>query len=330
MICVPPDGPIPARIMLVGEAPGETEEEKLIPFVGASGMELNRILHEAGIMRSECYVTNVVPFRPPNNDLSAWMYTKKTNIPKDFVLYRDRWVDPRIAEGAKALSIQINEVKPNVIVAFGNTALWALTGKWGINKWRGSMLFTDSLACHLVPGGSPEGTLVGRKVIPTIHPAAVLREWSYRAAVKHDLRRAQKFISGEGYPRPAWRFRIRPSYETVQRTFDEIEQLFAIGPVRISFDLETRSGHIACAGLSWSLHDAICIPFMVAGKRDGYWSEAEEVQIVYRLSKILRHPHARVIGQNILYDSQYTYRHWRFIPRVYQDTMISQHSTIVS
>ena len=54
--------------MLVGEAWGEQEEYQRTPFVGASGAELNRMLHEAGIMRSECFVTNLVNARPPSND----------------------------------------------------------------------------------------------------------------------------------------------------------------------------------------------------------------------------------------------------------------------
>ncbi len=52
-ILVPPSGPSPARLMIVGEAPGVEEELKLQPFVGASGQELDRMLRDAGIMRSE-------------------------------------------------------------------------------------------------------------------------------------------------------------------------------------------------------------------------------------------------------------------------------------
>ena len=63
---VPPCGPTDARIMLVGEAPGEQEVLRREPFVGASGTELNRMLHEAGISRSECFITNVCRQRPPS------------------------------------------------------------------------------------------------------------------------------------------------------------------------------------------------------------------------------------------------------------------------
>jgi DNA polymerase-1 len=65
---------------------------------------------------------------------------------------------------------------------------------------------------------------------------------------------------------------------------------------------------------------------MVAGKAEGYWSEAEEATIILRLSRLLTHPNVQVIGQNILYDAQYTWRWWHFVPRVTQDTMIGQHA----
>ena len=63
------DGPPSARIMIVGEAWGEIEERAGAPFQGPSGQLLNSMLHEAGIMRSECYATNLVNARPPYNDL---------------------------------------------------------------------------------------------------------------------------------------------------------------------------------------------------------------------------------------------------------------------
>jgi DNA polymerase I-like protein with 3'-5' exonuclease and polymerase domains len=94
----------------------------------------------------------------------------------------------------------------------------------------------------------------------------------------------------------------------------------------VDFDLETRAGHIACAGISWSLEDAICIPLMCVEDRAGYFALEEEAAIVYELYRLLTHPKVKVRGQNLLYDAQYTYRHWHFVPRVAQDTMISHHT----
>ena len=75
-----PSGPCPATIMLVGEAPGEQEVAQGAPFVGASGQELSRMLQEAGIMRSACFITNVVRIRPPGNDIGAFIAQRKSDI----------------------------------------------------------------------------------------------------------------------------------------------------------------------------------------------------------------------------------------------------------
>src|SRR5208282_1121347 len=115
-------------------------------------------------------------------------------------------------------------------------------------------------------------------------------------------------------------------FERVIQCLSDIILSLANAPMRLSFDLETRSGHIACAGLSWTLEDCICIPFMCVEDRAGYWKPDLEAEIIWLLYKVLTHPNAQVVGQNILYDSQYTYRHWHFVPRVTQDCMISQHS----
>jgi len=327
--------------MIVGEAPGEEEEKHLQPFVGASGSELNRMLQEAGISRSECFVTNVCRERPPRNDIDLFIrdslkFSKKPTKedekrraagvePLKFVRMRDKLVDPRVFSGFELLKKEIALVKPNIIIPVGNTPLWALTGKWGITKWRGSMLVSD-FEHREIRGGE---LCVDRfKVIPTYHPAAVLRQWPWRAITVADLRRARRFRDGTPYPIPAWKFIIRPSFDQAQDTL-----LSLIGRARqspagflLSFDIETRSGHTACVGLAWSHLDAICIPFMCAERREGYWTLEQESHITRLLLQLLSHSNVRVIGQNLLYDCQYNWRHWHCVPRVVQDTMISQHA----
>lgn len=167
---IPPDqivavGPVPAKIMIVGEAPGETEVKEGKPFVGMSGKVLDGLLRDAGIERSECYITNVVLRRPHGNDFSEF-YTTKSRVCRhnELDVAYDR------------LRRDCDMVRPNVIIALGDEALRSLTGKSGITKWRGSVLRTSG----------------GWKCIPTIHPAAIAREWSYRPAALADLQRVYK------------------------------------------------------------------------------------------------------------------------------------------
>lgn len=310
-------GPSNAKIMLVGEAWGEEEARKGEPFVGVSGQELNRMLHEAGIMRSEVWCTNVINARPPNNDISHWIAEKKKDWTPAHRELRGRMCLPIVHEGLRQLEEEVRLVNPNVIVAAGNTPLWALTGATGILKWRGSMLQARFV------GGEPPP-----KVLPIIHPAAVLRDWRQRAPTVRDLKRVRVASHDRQLVRPDWHFVVRPSFEQVCVCLNTLLEELNSRPegLWLDFDLETRAGHIACAGLSWSLTDAICIPFMCVEDREGYWLPELELEIVWLLRQVLTHPNARVRGQNLLYDCQYTYKHWHFVPRVAQDTMISQHT----
>lgn len=312
------EGPIPSRIMLVGEAPGAEEERLGHPFVGASGMELNRLLGEVGILRSECYVTNICKTRPPNNELDNFIARTKSAVGPQHTQLFDKWVTKEVTAGYAELLTEIRMVQPHLIIAFGNLALWALRQEWGVTKWRGSMM---------------EFLFEGRtiKLIPTLHPAAVLREWSWRRLVLADLRRAKAELSTPVYVRPKWQFLVRPTYHEV--TF-RLGLLYAAAAcpgdsIWIDFDIETRGRghvHIDCIGISWSKTEAMCIPFMCRTSKDGYWNLEEETQIVFMLYKLLTHSNVRVRWQNGLYDAQIVHHNWHFIPRGGQDTMIAQHS----
>lgn len=318
---VRPDGPIPARIMLVGEAPGRDEDQLGIPFVGASGQELNRMLHEAGIMRSECFVTNVCRLRPLNNYLGHYIAPSKKVVkeapPGKFKSMRDKYVTDEVFSGLAMLKQEIQDVQPLVIMAFGNLSMWSLTGHWGITRWRGSYLRPD----HLQGGEAPW-------IIPSYHPAAILRQWDWRPVALNDLRRAKRILDGERPQRPDWHFTVRPNFtqviERLSALFTRLES--SADGIWLDFDLETRAGHIACAGVSWTKTDAISVPFMCVENKDGYWNNEEEAHIVWWLWRILTHKRALVRWQNGLYDAQYTWKHWHFVPNGAQDTMISQHA----
>jgi DNA polymerase I-like protein with 3'-5' exonuclease and polymerase domains/uracil-DNA glycosylase len=300
--------------MLVGEAPGEREVLQREPFVGASGNELNRMLHEAGIMRSECFITNVCRERPPDNDISKWVVDRKTSPDPDYHLYQGRWIHPYVAAGIDNLQRELELVQPKVVVAFGNVSLWALTGKWGIKSWRGSTLDLAG----------------GRKLIPAYHPAYILRDWSARQITVQDLRRVRAASEiTEGDSGPGYNFVIRPSFDKALATLQWLRTLVESGPTKLAADIETRGGHIACIGFAWSNTEAICIPFMSVERPDGYWSLEEEAIIVAAIVNLICHPQCEVVGQNFIYDSQYIYRYWGVVPNLVRDTMLGQHAQFV-
>ena len=310
-----PTGPCPTRIMLVGEAPGEQEVLKGEPFVGYSGQELSRMLQEAGIVRSNCFVTNVCRVRPRNNDIGNFIAMRKSDITGEHVMLRDKFVTAPVYEGLDLLKREIEMCKPHVIIAFGNVSLWALTGKWGITSWRGSVLECDlPLALDYAP-----------KVIPTYHPAAILRQWSWRQIAIHDLRRAAKESQTKTISRPDYSFITRPDYSTTVTVLAQLYSQVCLRPGKLAVDIETRAGHIACIGLAWSRTEAICIPLMCVERPDGYWPIEQESAIAFALYQLLTHPNCQVIGQNFLYDAQYFHRHLHFLPNLTRDTMLTQH-----
>lgn len=118
-ICMDGSGPNDAQIMIVGEAPGFTEDRQGVPFVGRAGQVLNEMLEQAGFRREDVFVTNSVRCRPPENREPA---------AKELEACRRYLID------------EIGAVRPRVIVALGNSALKTLTGKSGVSKYRGEQL----------------------------------------------------------------------------------------------------------------------------------------------------------------------------------------------
>lgn len=314
-IRVGPWGLRDSKVVVVGEAPGADEELKGEPFVGVSGQEMDKMLHESGFIRNECYLTNVCKHRPPDNKIDEWFSTsKKAALEASHTMFMGEWCNEYVQASVQELHEELAALNPNIIICFGATALWAVTGKTGITTWRGSIM--DSLPMN------------GRvfKVLPTYHPANILRQWENRPDAVHDLCRAR---GDSEYPEiryPAYNFLIRPSFQAVMETLEELERRANLGgPTPVAVDLETRNGYIACIGLAWSRLDAICIPIMCVERVQGYWTVDEETAIVDRVRKLLLHPNIWVIGQNFGYDTQYTAKEWGVFLQPKYDTMILQH-----
>ena len=158
-------GPKSAKLVVVGEAPGATEDASGVPFSGASGEDLNNYLAAVGIARSDVFVTNVCHERPPANKFETFLKPK----PHPALLY-----------GIVQLKQDIEEIRPNLVLALGDVPLRFLTNKHSITKYRGSVL-----ECTLVKG---------QKVLPTFHPASVFRQYENRALIRLDMKRVAEEV----------------------------------------------------------------------------------------------------------------------------------------
>lgn len=159
----PYDNPTPYRIAIIGEAPGEDEENYGVPFVGRSGQHLDRELRSVGIDRNRCFVGNVCQVRPPGNKIELFS-----------------WDGPEIQDGLAQLSTDLATFSPNLCLLLGNTPLRAARGPSKITKWRGSLFTSNTI-----------GPFFGRKCLPSIHPAAILREFEWNPLARFDLSRAR-------------------------------------------------------------------------------------------------------------------------------------------
>lgn len=147
---VPGQGNPCARLMLIGEGPGREEDQKGLAFVGAAGQLLTRMLLSIQLSREEVYITNVVKCRPPGN---------RAPLPQE------------MANCFPYLRAQTALIKPQVILLLGATALRAVLGPGpGITKARGKWLVSK-----------------GVFILPTYHPAALLRDTSKKRDAWHDL-----------------------------------------------------------------------------------------------------------------------------------------------
>jgi len=143
------EGPADAEIMFIGEAPGFHENEQGRPFVGAAGKFFEQLLEQAGLTRSEVFITNVVKCRPPANR------------------------DPQPEELQNCnqyLEDQIHSINPSIIVTLGRISMGRYFPGAKITSVHGQMQNID-----------------GRFIIPMYHPAAALHQPALRPSILADF-----------------------------------------------------------------------------------------------------------------------------------------------
>jgi uracil-DNA glycosylase len=299
-------------IFILGEAWGAEEERERTPFVGASGYELTRMLDEAGIARSDCYLSNVLNLHPPGNDLESLCCDRAGGLDNFPPIRPGKYLSRSFAPEIERLGDELLDVDPNVILALGNTALWALTGKTTISKLRGATVLSDRTASSF-------------KVLPTYHPAAVLRQWDLRPIVVIDFQKALRESAFPEIRRPYREIHIEPVYEDVQEFFDKYLPKTAL----LSVDIETSGRRVTCIGFAPSSRVAIVVPFTDPRRLGGnYWPTLELERKVWRLIKsVLENPTPPKLFQNGMYDITFLYRAYGIkVAGAKEDTMLLHHA----
>lgn len=327
-------------LVIVGEAKGAEEHRINSSFVGASGVELLRLLNESGIislsgtdksfigdyyrrgdprsidsiwkLHPEVYRTNVFQIHPPGNRLEWFCADKSNGIVSYPPLLPGKYVRREFEPELDRLADEILRIDPNLILALGNTALWALCGRTGVGKLRG----TTHLTTHCVSG---------YKLLPTYHPAALFREWSNRPTTVIDFHKAKREMEFPDVRRPRCEIWIEPTLDDIA----EFNNKFVVGCDLLSVDIETVGSRITCIGYAPSASRAIVIPFDDPRATGGsYWPDkASESRAWQLIRTVLEDASIPKLLQNGLYDLAFLWRAYGIATKgAKEDTMLLHHA----
>lgn len=328
-------GPREARTVFVGEAWGAEEQETGKPFAGQSGREFARMLGEAWgaptllqaaeepirdrwldqraqwLHAEGVLLTNVFALRPANNNLAA-LCTDRAGLPEGYSLspartQSPRYIRPEFLGELTRLRQELESARPNLVVALGGTASWALLGSTGIGSIRGAVAIST-----LVPG---------MKVLPTYHPAGVLYSWNLRGTVVADFMKAQNERTHSDIRRPPRAIVVQPDMATLDSL---VPQIVANAKV-LAIDIETMKGQIRCLGVAWERDQALVIPLIRDLSGASYWPDEEQELHAWSHVRALCESSLPKLFQNGLFDLQYLTRAGITVRNCSHDTMLLHH-----
>ena len=277
---------LPAPLAFVSDWPSESDLKKQEAFSDLG--VFNALLRTGNLRRSDYMITHVYDQRPPQDKLE-----------------RITWVNENREAQLARLAEELDNAEPACIVPLGDAALGAFIGTFGkMSQFRGSVL----PATAVVPGA---------KLLPTLHPRDVLKQWHLYTIVAGDLiKAAREGLKGPDIVYPERRLLLEPSFN------EACEYLgYCSGADLLSVDIETGWGQITCVGVAPNETEAMCIPFVDLRKPNkSYWGSADmEVGVWKALKCLLEDRSVPKLGQNFTYDAfwflhrmgikVYNYRH---------------------
>src|SRR5258706_819069 len=292
---VPGYGNPNAKLMVVGESPGKTEDEQRIPLVGQTGKIHDEMMRLAGVERSETYITNVIKYMPPRDEFG------------NFNIYGLN--EALIEECKEQLYKEVEAIKPNVILALGDLSLKTLTGMSGITKYRGSILQSR----------------FGPKVVSTLHPAGLLYQgeeqrlaYSARTYIQLDYNRAIKESLTRELNLPQRQIDIPKNSLDVYRFLQRYQ-----GKKRVVLDLETPKCIPVLLGLAFNKDHAMSIPLLNVYGID--IPETEMTEIWRLLANFFEDNSLEIVAQNAKFDHEKIIKALGFrIRKIYYDTMLAE------
>jgi DNA polymerase len=294
-IYVPNVGPMDAKIMVVGEGPGEYEERDRTPFhpEAPAGGLLMEVLQRHGLFREQVRLSNLVHYRPVGNRFVTMLNSKE------------------LESGLEELRQEIRQIEPNVIVAAGAWPLYYLTGKCGrdhgkpkpgtgIENYRGSILSCAIDGCEKI------------KVIPTYHPSFVARKRTKYPTFDVDWQRIKSDSEFHQLRLPERQFIIDPLGSELDGW---VERIINAGTVSADIESIKYSNHILCYG--FAISPELCICIVNHGPHDFEFKQA--------VGRILSSG-VKLIFHNGTFDQIVSENNGFQIKNFYWDTMVAQHT----
>ncbi len=300
------------KIIVVGEYLTQKDAEEGGPFRDGLGKMFKALMRERGLDPREALFTHVV-MEPPKGRNSLFAYTgpKTSSIPGMKFVRRGHYLRAEFRPHVGRLWDFINHHQPNLVIAAGELALWALTSENLLKHARGR-IHHGNVAIH------------GRKVLPVYAPRAIMADWSQRPILIADLEKAKRQAAFPEIVRPQRFIHLYPDLDDLEHFYQDYIQ----PSPTLDVDIETKGRMITCIGFAPSADRALVVPFFDESHKDGnYWRTQREEYIAWQwVKRMLRLPKS-VCGQNYQYDMQYLWREMGIKnPSFADDTMLMHHS----
>ena len=309
-------------IAIVMDHPSTTEARLNTILAGGTGDILKGMCKLASINPDECLLTHTFQLKPAQDNVANFFHNR---LAYKKLCKEQEWRSPfpptghgflkqEMEQDVRRLYKELNEVKPNVIIAMGSASLWALTGLDKIGTYRGSVM-----KCS-------DGLLEQDcKVVPTYSPSAVIRNFDFRPIVVADLVKAKEESLTQELIRDERNLYLEPSLQDLEDFESEfIHKDNADEP--LAFDIETANGEITCIGFAPNKNTALVVPFI---KKDGeyYWKYQDELKAWQWVKRILEDTNITKVAQNQTYDvSWLSFKKNIQVSGVTHDTMHAHHA----
>lgn len=265
---LPGSGKKESKIAIVGDYTDGFDANSRKPFSGPGGTVLENCLHNAGLIRAECYITNLFKAQT-NNPMQLFMEKNNGRF-----LFTDEG-----QEYVALLKEELEQTEANIFVACGPASFAALCDLGHLSMYRG-YVFESSL-------------LPGRKVIPTFHPKQAMRGmYTYRYLIAADLRKVKEESEFPEIHRPE---------RTLVYKHDSIEDAvqwldYFVEQPQVGFDIEVINYEVSCISFASAPDLAVVVPI------SGRWGLDEELQIWRGIQRVLGNPSSTKIVQNGMFD----------------------------